>query len=119
MPNRGFDTRGKESRRLRLWLKPATWRLLEAKEAERAWPSDDNSIVERVLEDWASRAQLAQLSEPQTGSRVLVTLDAADWDALAAEAKKRNTTAAMLISALLGAWAYTVVERRMGQEVDQ
>lgn len=61
MSNRGFSTHGKECRRLRLWLKPETWRLLEMKEAEKAWPSDDNSIVELILDSWAD----AILNPPQ------------------------------------------------------
>lgn len=70
MPNRGYATHGKTSRRLRLWLKPETWALLDRLDSERAWHTADNTIVERILDDYAAHslsARLAHSSDRSTG----------------------------------------------------
>lgn len=56
--NRGYETHGKTSRRVRLWLKPETWDQLDALAHEQAWHQQrDQFVIEQVLEAWAARAK--------------------------------------------------------------
>lgn len=70
MANRGYATHGKQTRRVRLWLRPETWALIDQAAAERYWDARPAVIVERILEDWAKSkapARLAQSSSSTIG----------------------------------------------------
>lgn len=66
--NRGWETRGKSWRRLRLWLKPETWDQIDALAGEQAWHQQRTQFaVEQILEAWAARAKSrARLAQPSS-----------------------------------------------------
>jgi hypothetical protein len=49
--NRGSQTYGKLSRRVRLWLTPETWSYLDRSAAELYWDSRAPTVIESLLEN--------------------------------------------------------------------
>ena len=60
--NRGYETNGKQPRRLRLWLKPETWAFIDKLAGEQAWHQRrDQYVVEMLLDMSAKRDREAAL----------------------------------------------------------
>lgn len=65
--NRGCDTHNKQTRRVRLWLKPSTWELIDQRAGELNWSDRrDQLVIERLIERWA-QDQLDRASSARLG----------------------------------------------------
>lgn len=63
--NRSSHTYGRQSRRVRLWLHPDTWGLIDQAARGLMWDDRAPTIIESILEAWA-KAQLDRASRAAT-----------------------------------------------------
>lgn len=67
-PNRSGNTYGRTGRRVRLWLRPETWRLVDEAAEELYWDNRAPTMIERIVEDWAKYSRHFPPAAPATSS---------------------------------------------------